>query len=288
MARLLELSAGREARIGLDLDPALAPVEGDPGQLGQVVMNLVANAAEAGAGLVSVSTRCAALSGAVESADPDRDGVLLEVADDGRGMDAATRTRIFDPFFTTRADGRGLGLAVVHGIVSAHGGAIDVESEPGSGTHVRVWLPAARAAGERDARRSVAGPARAGRWVGSGTVLVAEDQPSLLRIVRSVLASLGFDVVAAAGGVEALARFRALVGQVRLVVLDLTMPDLNGEEVLREIRELDPAVPVIITTGHAGREVRELLGGEKNLLLLQKPYELRELVGAVRRMVRRD
>jgi signal transduction histidine kinase len=287
MARLLELSAGREARVGLDLDPALPPVEGDPGQLGQVVMNLVANAAEAGAGLVSVSTRPVPWSRV--PGDSERDGLLLEVADDGSGMDAATRSRIFDPFFTTRADGRGLGLAVVHGIVASHGGAIDVESEPGSGTRVRVWLPAARAAApDREARRNLAGPARAGRWVGTGTVLVAEDQPSLLRIVRSVLASLGFDVVAAGGGVEALARFRALVGQVRLVVLDLTMPDLNGEEVLREIRELDPNVPVIVTTGHAGPEVRELLGGEKHLLLLQKPYELRELVGSVRKMVSRE
>jgi signal transduction histidine kinase len=286
MTRLLELSAGRDARVGLDLDPGLAPVEGDPGQLGQVVMNLVANAGEAGAALVSVSTRPAAVARDSDGTDAEQDGVLLEVADDGRGMDAATRSRIFDPFFTTRADGRGLGLAVVHGIVASHGGAIDVESEPGGGTRVRVWLPAARVAvPDRETRRNLAGPARAGRWVGTGTVLVADDQPSLLRIVRSVLASLGFDVVAAAGGLEALARFRALVGQVRLVVLDLTMPDLNGEEVLREIRELDPTVPVIVTTGHAGREVRELLGGEKHLLLLQKPYELRELVGAVRRMV---
>src|SRR5262245_58013826 len=143
MSRLLELSAGREARVGLDLDPALPLVEGDPGQLGQVVMNLVANAGEAGAGLVSVSARPVVLSPAPDGAPAERDGVLLEVADDGRGLDAATRSRIFDPFFTTRAEGRGLGLAVVHGIVSSHEGAIDVESEPGGGTRVRVWLPAA-------------------------------------------------------------------------------------------------------------------------------------------------
>jgi signal transduction histidine kinase/CheY-like chemotaxis protein len=284
MVRLLELSAGRDARIGLDLDPGLAAVEGDPGQLGQVVMNLVANAGEAGAGLVALSTRPAARARASDGAEVERDGVLLEVADDGRGMDAATRSRIFDPFFTTQADGRGLGLAVVHGIVASHGGAIDVESEPERGTCVRVWLPAARgAAPDREARRS---PARAGRCVGAGTVLVVDDQPSLRRIARSVLASLGFDVVVASGGVEALARFRELVGQVRLVVLDFTMPDLNGEEVLREIRELDPNVPVVVTTGYAGREAPQLLGGEKHLLVLEKPYELRDLVAAVRRMVR--
>jgi CheY-like chemotaxis protein len=171
--------------------------------------------------------------------------------------------------------------------VSAHAGAIDVESEPGSGTRVRVWLPAARAgASDREPRRERAGPARAGRWVGAGSVLVADDQPSLRRMLRSVLASLGFDVVVAGGGVEALARFRELRGQLRLVILDLTMPDLNGEEVLREIREVDAELPVILSTGFAERDVRALLGGEKNVELLQKPYELRELVGVVRRMLR--
>jgi signal transduction histidine kinase len=288
MSRLLELSMGRDGRIGLDLDPTVPLVEGDPGQLGQVVMNLVANAAEAVAGrpgLVRVATRRAPPPPG-SGVDPGAAGVLLEVADDGVGMDGATRSRIFDPFFTTRSEGRGLGLAVVHGLVSAHAGAIDVESEPGSGTCVRVWLPAARvAASDREPRRERAGPARAGRWVGAGSVLVADDQPTLRRMLRSVLASLGFDVVVAAGGAEALARFRELRGQLRLVILDLTMPDLNGDEVLREIREVDPELPVILSTGFAERDVRALLDGQKNVELLQKPYELRELVGVVRRML---
>jgi len=278
MAQLLRSSVSR--RLGLDarLAEGLPLVEGDRSQLQQVVMNLVINAAESmgeGDGTVTVTT-------SVVAAGPERlraallgEGlpagryVCLEVADMGCGMDLATQRRIFEPFFTSKFAGRGLGLSAVLGIVRKSGGAIEMESAPGRGSRFRMLLPIAGAA-----VASGAGPRAAGEWTGSGRVLVVDDDPLVRRAAARVLRRLGFEVLEAPGGAEGIELYERNAGKIRAVILDLTMPHLDGVETLRGLRAVDPGARVLVASGHAGEEVRARFQDVQPDRILQKPYDL--------------
>jgi len=254
----------------------------------KTVMNLVTNAAEAlddGVGVVSVSTSACEWSRAELQALTMSEAagggvyVCLEVSDSGGGMTADTLARIFDPFFSTKFTGRGLGMPAVLGIVRGHRGAIDVTSSPGQGSTFRVLLPASALAVDAPGRTA---PAIDADWRGHGCVLVVDDEQAVRQLARRMLERAGFDVLLASDGREALDVFRAHRTRISLVLLDLTMPSMDGEMTLRALRELDTAVPVLLSSGFSESEMAVRLAGCGLAGFVEKPYTRAELIRCVR------
>jgi signal transduction histidine kinase/CheY-like chemotaxis protein len=291
IAQLLETAASREAILVYDLAAALPPVEGDAARISQIVMNLITNASEAldGEGRITLRTGVEEL-GAPElgrmilGADlaPGR-YAYLEVADTGCGMDAETRARIFDPFFTTKFTGRGLGLAAVLGIVRAHQGAVDLESEPGRGTRFRVWFPAAN----RVVERREPPPRAPEPWRASGTLLVVDDEEGVRELARDALERAGFRVLCARDGREALELFERHADEIRLVLLDRTMPTTGGEETFEGIRALRPQARVILVSGYSRERASERFRGKGLDGFLEKPFLPATLLERVREVLER-
>jgi len=204
--------------------------------------------------------------------------VRLQVIDTGAGMDAATKDRVFDPFFTTKFAGRGLGLATVLRIVQAHNGVIDVTSDLGVGTTFDVEFPSFESAATLG---EPAGQGMAGSWVGSGTALLADDEVLVRSVVRDMLMGLGFDVVEASDGVEAMEVFRSRASEFALVVLDVTMPAMGGREAAAAMRALRPEVPVVCISGYedGGPPDADL---SPAVAFLHKPFRAAMLAAKVR------
>lgn len=285
---LLGVAMSRRVELRLELAPGLPAVEVDRSQLEQALVALVSNASEAvgaGPGAIVLRTRLeeptrARLDAAVAGADlPEGRYVALEVEDSGCGMTDEQRRRMFDPFFSTKFPGRGLGLAAVLGIVRSHGGAVEVATTAGAGTTVRLLLPAAAVAlAEPPPARgsspsleetpSLREPAAAERP--PRTVLLVDDEPLVRRTVSAILERQGYRVLAAADGREALERLEQEGEQVALVVLDMTMPVMSGEECFRRLRALRPGLPVIASSGYTEGSP-ELLAAP-GTAFLHKPY----------------
>jgi len=291
MARLIESTISKKARLRLSFSPDTPVIEADLTQVRQVVLNLITNASDAlgdETGTITVTTGSVDadsgyLSGFELSDDlPVGEYAFLEVSDDGVGMDEATRAMIFDPFFTTKFTGRGLGLAAVQGIIRGHGGAINVESRPGEGTAFRLLFPASDRAQMLGAE-DVAPRA----WLGRGTVLVADDEEGVRRLAALLLERLGFTVVEAADGIETLRAIRDCAGELAFVLLDLTMPGLNGDEILQELAIAGLDVPVILSSGYNSHDVVERFADRGVAAFLQKPYDLDALRDVVRGVLAR-
>ncbi len=277
---LLRVSISKQAALKLDLADDLTQIEADRGQIQQLMMNLVTNASDAVAdegGLISVRTRMVTLGRdetesylLAESLQPGR-YVSIEVSDSGEGMSETTRQRIFDPFFTTKREGRGLGMAAVHGIVRSHGGGIRLYSEIGRGTSVKVVLPV----GGRSAtdRQVLPSPEQATR----GTVLVVDDEEHVRDIAQGLLHRMGYEVLLASDGSEALLQLEAIDGRVSVVILDAIMPRLDGRETLKRIRQRWPDLPVIISSGYSKEALGTEYAGRSVQAFLPKPYEAASL-----------
>jgi PAS domain S-box-containing protein len=288
VVRLVQSSISQRISLYLDLPKDLPPVRADKGQLQQVVMNIVVNAAEAigdNPGLLRVQTGLrnleddeirTKLNGAIEPGPY----VYLDIRDTGCGMDEATREKIFDPFFTTKFTGRGLGLAAVGGIVRAHKGAIHVTSAPGEGSRFAVYFPATtqkrRAAPVHIVEEGAVQKTQACR-----TVLVVDDEQMILRTARNALQRHGCSVLVAESGVDAIDLFQQHADDVSIIILDLSMPGMSGLEVLPELRRVRQDVPVLITSGYSEAETLRLFAGHKISGFLQKPYTSRKLVERV-------
>jgi PAS domain S-box-containing protein len=278
MLELLEVSISKKATLHLDLAEGLPAVLADATQLRQVVMNLVINASEAigdRPGTIRVATGVRQIE--------DRKFVFLEVADSGCGMDEETRKRIFDPFFTTKFTGRGLGLAAVQGIARGHKGSIEVESEPGRGSTFRLLLPAVT----EEVRQRQEPLPRAVPWLGEGTILVADDEAWVRDVAARLLRSLGFGVLLARDGEEALARWHESADEIRLVLLDLTMPKLDGEETFRVLHLLRPDLPVVLMSGFSEHEAAGRFAGKGLAGFLAKPFRLEDLAECIRGVLAR-
>jgi PAS domain S-box-containing protein len=268
------------------LPPACPPVLADPGQLHQVLVNLLTNAAQAigpGAGRIEIQVAAVEVDAeAVRQRPQLRTGrfVRLSVEDNGCGMDAATLARLFEPFFTTKPQGAGtgLGMAVVHGIVQRHDGAIVVYSEPGKGTNLMVYLPVHEAVLSASTDAGAAAPSRPGR---GERVLVVDDEAYVLQAATGILARLGYATEGFTEPEAALAAFRADPGRFDLVLTDLTMPRLKGTEFAALVRAIRPGIPIILCTGFSGA----LATGETDQLRLHgplsKPFSVDSLAQAV-------
>ena len=283
MVQLLHTSISRKAQLNLRLNESLPPVRGDATQIRQIVMNLVINASEAigeQPGVITVATGQtdyaaeALREGSLGEDLPAGPYVWLEVSDSGCGMDEDTREHAFEPFFTTKFTGRGLGLSAVLGIVRRHHGALFLTSRQGEGTTFRVLFPLSRDVPEpQRAERAESIP-----WQGCGTILLVDDEEMVRKMGGRLLERLGFQVLLAEDGREALARYQAAGPEISLVLLDLTMPHLNGEETYRELRKLNPNVRVLISSGYSEAEIASRFLGTGLAGFVQKPYTKEEMV----------
>ncbi len=285
---MLDVAIPKSVRIQTDLSAALPLIEADTGQMQQVFMNLVMNAADAigcDAGHVTIRTRAKELAPddaryGQYTSEPLAGGryVALEVQDDGGGMEPASLSRIFDPFFTTKSEGHGLGLAAVLGIVRGHRGGLSVVSEPGSGTAFSLVFPASDA----DTLPSPAEVYASQDSTASGTVLVIDDEETVRDAVDDFLGFSGMRVLKADGGLDGLELYAKHGAEIDVVLLDLSMPGMSGEETLRRLREIDPGVRVLLSSGFDESEVTRRFSGTSLAGFIQKPYMPRDLVETVR------
>jgi len=286
MAHLLKASISKTVTLNLQMDGDLPSIVADPSQIQQIIMNLIVNASEAigdHPGVVAISTGSLDCdqgylqrSRLKEKPAPGA-YVFIEVRDTGCGMDEETKDRLFDPFFTTKFTGRGLGMAAVLGIVSGHKGAIMVESEPGRGATIRVMFPASDL-GEpvKGKKPGVSAMEGEGAAMGpiSGTVLVADDEDMVRDLCKSMIERLGYKVMTACDGEEAVKIFRENASEIVCVILDLTMPRLDGMAAFDELRHIKADVKVILSSGYDEREATERFTGKGLAGFIKKPYQL--------------
>jgi len=272
MAKLLSALIPKRVELHYQFQEGLPAIEADATQIRQVVMNLITNAAESigertGRVVIAVEQRyVSAEELEQQTSHAAKAGTFLRLAvkDTGCGMNEETRLRVFDPFFTTKFKGRGLGMAAVLGIVRSHGGAIRIDSQDGVGTEVQVLLPVRTSAHSAQARGD------------RGTILVVDDDDGVQSLARRALAARGYRVLSARNGVEGVRVFQEHQAEVRLIVMDLTMPQMGGVEAMRLIREGGSEVPALLSSGYMADAEAEHFAG-----FLEKPYDFRELVSAV-------
>jgi PAS domain S-box-containing protein len=293
MQHLLQVSVSKKAVLKLNLAAGLPLIEAEPTQLRQIAMNLVTNASEAigdRSGIITITTgamecdRSYLRESYLDDDLPEGVYVYIEVADTGVGMDAATREKIFDPFFTTKFAGRGLGLASVLGIIRGHRGAIKVYSELGRGTTIKALFPTNGKHQPRAAEARAAEPAERGE----GTVLVVDDEETVRATTRRLLERGGYRVLTATDGRDALRVFRQHQDAVDVVLLDMTMPHLDGSECYRELRRIRGDVRVLLTSGYNEQEAVSKFAGKGLAGFLQKPFRMKELLEAVARAMKSE
>ncbi|MBN1345080.1 MAG: PocR ligand-binding domain-containing protein [Phycisphaerae bacterium] len=290
MADLLRVSISKKVDLAYHLGDALPSVMADATQIRQVVINLITNASEAigsADGVISIATgviECdAAYLNQTYLADdlPPGPYVFFEVRDTGCGMDDKTRARIFEPFFTTKFTGRGLGLAAVVGIVRGHQGTLEIASEPGKGSMFRALFPV-HAAPAAPIEKQADAPAE---WRGSGTILLVDDEEEVRSAGSGILERAGFTVLTAVDGQEAVDLFDTRAGEIACVLLDLTMPRMDGVEALRELRRIRPDVRVLLSSGYNEQEAVQRFSNEGPAAFIQKPYRFSELIGKIRQVL---
>ncbi|TSK05072.1 MAG: response regulator [Geobacter sp.] len=291
LAPLLEISISKQAKLSYHLHRPLPTIDGDPAQLRQMVMNLVINASEAidgEKGEIVITTGSATgepkhILEAWQEELPEGDYVCLTVTDTGCGMDRETVARLFDPFFTTKFTGRGLGMAAVQGIVKGHKGAIRIASEPGKGSTFLIFLPVGPPAAK--GVESADGQGEAMVPQGEAKAMLVDDEEAVRNVGAEMLKQLGFTPVLAKDGEEALEIFGQTPG-ISCVILDMTMPRMDGKQCLRELRSIAPVVPVIMSSGYNEQEIARELGGEIPNGFIQKPYNVASMKEAIERALR--
>ena len=278
----------KEITIHRELADDLFPIEGDIGQIEQILMNLLVNAADAmPAGgdifLRTINIPHGDMKGKLYNPKPG-DYILLTVADTGIGMDPRTVQHIFEPFFTTKELGRGtgLGLASVYGIVKGHGGYVDVESEKGQGTTFKIYLPASK----EEVYNTIKPPDHISK--GTGTILLVDDEEAVLEVGEKLLRVMGYHVLTAREGREAVDVYKKHRETVNLVLLDIIMPNMKGGEVFDCLKEINPDIKVLLLSGYSidGEAAKILERGGKGFI--QKPFDMERLSETIRAILRND
>jgi PAS domain S-box-containing protein len=288
MTKMLKRMIPEDVELVAVLDPGLERVKLDPTQMEQVLLNLAVNARDAmpGGGKLTLETANVELDVAYAKSHPEvQPGhyVMLAVSDTGCGMDEATKARIFEPFFTTKekSKGTGLGLSTVYGIVKQSGGSIFVYSEPGKGTAFKIYLPRVEEALEP--QRASAGPREQPK--GAETVLVAEDDETLRRLIYEILQSSGYAVLEAGRGEEALRLAGEHAGPIHLLITDMVMPGMGGREVAGRLAALRPGTRVLFVSGYTDDAIVRHGVLESGLAFLQKPFVPEALLRKVREVL---
>jgi two-component system, cell cycle sensor histidine kinase and response regulator CckA len=295
LSDLLKVSISKSVRLELNLASDLPFIHADAAQTQQILMNLVTNASEAigdKPGVVAVSTsvrECdASFLAETRTSNKPKPGryVILEVSDTGCGMDDTVRAKLFDPFFTTKFVGRGLGMSAVLGIVQGHHGAIMVSSKPRKGAVISVVLPAIAKMSELNPANEPLPfmPLRKPGAPLSGTVLVADDEPQVRALTELLLKRMGLQVLTAEDGNRAVELFRKHAGEIKFVLLDLTMPNLDGRQALAEIRKISPQVKVVLTSGYESNDALGHYHEHGFDAFLQKPCDLETFKKVVHQM----
>ncbi len=278
MVDMLKKTTPRNAEIKLDCSSDISLIRGDSSQLNQVIMNLIINASEAigtEQGTIRVSlTEMTITAGHPENdyngkAIPPGSYVCLEVTDNGCGMDEETKWRIFEPFYTTKFTGRGLGMSAVLGIINAHKGSLQLQSQRGQGSTFTLYLPAEK---NDSVHEIIVPPITESQWRGQGTILLVEDEEQIRHIAKTFLEMFGFTVVEAANGKEALDLFQKNASDISLVLTDLGMPVMDGYALFNALKQLEPALPIIISSGFGDADVMSRIDHNEIAGLICKPY----------------
>lgn len=283
IVKMLKSAIKKNVSIHLDLKRDIPVISGDNAHIQQIVMNLIINAAEAIGdknGTITVALKKVEIQAGKSDVDFSGTAILpggyavLEVSDTGCGMDDDVKNRIFEPFFTTKFAGRGLGMSAILGIIKSHNGALQLSSTPGAGTTFKVYfpLPAADITVETTplALHSSFFPAE-------GVVLLVDDEESLRNIGTVLLEAMGFSVVVAANGSDAIKLFKLHGKEIQLVMLDLIMPEMGGIEAYHQLRTIDDTVPIIICSGYGAESVADVITADAKAGFLHKPYKPAEL-----------
>lgn len=284
---ILKTSIPRGVTFHLDIAPDLPVVEGDRGQIQQIILNLITNASEAvgnSAGSVTISTGAGYLGNdEIEKSRLNKKPepgqfVWIKVSDTGCGMDEVTQEKLFDPFFTTKFTGRGLGMSAVLGIVKSHGGVITVDSAPGAGTVMRVLFPAlkqetAAEAGKEQKRSKAVEKTDSLR----NKILIVDNEDIVRTVCVDIVNHCGFIALSAADGVEALRSLKMNQGLINCVILDAAIPSMNGVELIEKLREIDPDIKIIVSIGFNVQNASRRFAGFGNLYFIQKPFTTENL-----------
>lgn len=283
VVRMLQAAFKKNVTIVLDLNHRIPEIQGDAGQIQQIVMNLIINAAEAigtANGTIRVALKKTVFAedltikdtfGSVISAG---NYVCLEVTDTGCGMDPETQKRIFEPFYTTKITGRGLGMSAIQGIVTSHDGILLLNSVPGVGTTFKVFFPLHDALEETEPTGNAALlPAEKL----DGTILLVEDELALRELGSALLEAMGFTVLTAQHGRDALEIYRDSGSRIDVILLDLIMPVMGGVETYNELRTISPDIFIIICSGYGGESVEDIIHSDRNAEFVHKPYKPEQL-----------
>jgi two-component system cell cycle sensor histidine kinase/response regulator CckA len=294
--QILERTTDRHIKINPLLSPRPCYVDIDSAKMEQAIMNICVNAIEAmpNGGELTIKTavsfyRFDSIVNIMPNQPPNGEYVRLSVMDTGLGMDNETRQRIFDPFFTTKGEsgGTGLGLAMAYGVVNEFNGYIEVESKPGIGTTFNFYLPLSKGHPEVKERQDRDNPFEASEGKGE-TILLVDDESIIRELGRDVLEQLGYNVFVAEDGLAALNLYEKHWDKIDLVILDLIMPNMGGREAFECLRQMNPNVKVIISTGYAKDEVLEPLLGEKADGFIKKPYKIQNMAQVVKSVINAD
>lgn len=287
MGYLLNTVISSNAIIRYNFTEDIPNIEGDLSQIRQVIMNLITNASDAiskRSGFINITTGsmycdAAYLKSTYFMAElKEGDYVFIEVSDTGSGMDEDVLAKIFDPFFTTKPEGRGLGLAALLGIVRGHKGIVKVYSEPNRGTTFKVLFPVST----RPVKSEIPDSNGEEEWKAKGTTLVADDDEDVLDVMQDILKQLGFEVLTARDGKEAVEAYNENHENIDLVILDMTMPRLDGSQVLGELKKTNAAVKVILTSGFTEEDITGRFAGRGLVGFIQKPFSVKDFIQKIK------
>ena len=286
-------------KIIISTDEVLPMIDADEGQFRQVVTNLVVNASESlegreEGGVIHIKARSVELSreqlGQIYAADDSKEGhfISLEVMDNGEGMEKGTLERVFDPFFTTRFIGRGLGLPAVMGVMLGHKGALNIKSQFGKGTRVQLFFPCSDSQGDFSQQSTGGYSASIDMWSGMGIVLIVDDDQGLLTVASSMIERIGFSVLCAKSGMEAIKLYKENRDKIAVVLLDWNIPEMDGAEVARALHHLQPGLKILLSSGYSEEMVMQSFAPSDVAGFIHKPYSFKQLKHKLREVIVSD